>query len=176
MSNPWAKLQEEDRFYNWYHGYTQLKLPYDYVDYKYNEILTLDTFTSATSGVVSTQYYGEEFQSELVERIIKYRVFVYTLYLWTVPCSTYFWTPICCSTPGRRYNIHWMKAKYRQSNAISPEPITVFLKHWVKESTCITFNNLISIMLHYISTYLPCFWVIPSHPIIICTTILCTHL
>ena len=76
VSNPWAKLQEEDRFYNWYHGYTQLKLPYDYVDHNNDKILTVYTFTSATSGVVSTQYYGEEFQSELVERIIKYGVFV----------------------------------------------------------------------------------------------------
>ena len=26
--NNWTKLHEEDRFYNWYHGYTEIKAPY----------------------------------------------------------------------------------------------------------------------------------------------------
>ena len=71
--NAWAKLQEKDRSYNWYHGYTELILPYD----GYNDYLSLDTYTSATSGVVTTQYYGDQFKSEKVERTIEYRVHVY---------------------------------------------------------------------------------------------------
>ena len=62
-------------------------------------------------------------------------------------------------------------AKVPQSQSLL-EPITVLLKHSAKETTCITFSDLISIMLHYISTYLPCFWVIPSHPIIVLHTLL----
>ena len=70
--NNWTTLVEEDRFYNWYHGYTQIKAPY----YKYGA-LQIDLSTSATSGVVTTQYYGEKFRPELVERNLWYFVKVY---------------------------------------------------------------------------------------------------
>ena len=70
MSNL-SKLHEKDRFYNWYHGYSLLKLPsygtlFNRLEY------TIDT--SATSGLVQTQYYGEKFQKNLVERKLEYNV------------------------------------------------------------------------------------------------------
>ena len=72
--NNWTKLHEEDIFYNWYHGYTQIKSPvYSVYDYQ----LFLNIITGATSGVVTTQYYGEQFNSELVERKLVYKVSVY---------------------------------------------------------------------------------------------------
>ena len=64
--NYWTKLHEEDRFYNWYHRYTEMKSPY----YNHNYGLNFDIFTSATSGIVTTQHYGEKYRSELVERAI----------------------------------------------------------------------------------------------------------
>ena len=72
------KLQEEDRYYNWYHGFTITSYSYTHnyydwlqMDYKYNLV------TSATAGVVTTQYYGEQFQPHLVERNIIYYISVY---------------------------------------------------------------------------------------------------
>ena len=70
--NNWSKLHEKDRFYNWYHGFTEIKRPtYDYV-YGINYYIN----TSATSGVVTTQYYGEKFQPDLVDRKLHYEVHV----------------------------------------------------------------------------------------------------
>ena len=73
--NDWTQLHEEDRFYNWYHGYTLIEAPhYD------SDGLNIHIFTSATSGVISTQYYGEKFMPELVEKKlwnIYYQVRVY---------------------------------------------------------------------------------------------------
>ena len=61
----WNKLHEEDRFLNWYRGYTAITSPrispyYFYLENKIN--------TCATSGVISTLYFGEQFHPEQVER------------------------------------------------------------------------------------------------------------
>ena len=68
--NNWTKLQEGDRFYNWYHGYTQIISPY----YDDNSGLNILIYTSATSGVITTQNFGEQFKAELVERKLYYNV------------------------------------------------------------------------------------------------------
>ena len=59
-----VKLEEENRFFNWYHGYTKIQS-------------THKIYNAATSGVVNTQYYGQQFISELVEKKIEYRVHVF---------------------------------------------------------------------------------------------------
>ncbi len=70
--NDWTKLHEENRFYNWYHGYTRIDLPfYD------RDGLNINIYTSATSGVVTTQHYGEPFKPDLVESRFYYLVQVY---------------------------------------------------------------------------------------------------
>ena len=70
--NDLTKLHEKDRFYNWYHGYTDITSPfYDIFG------LTIVISTSATSGVVNTQHYGEKFRPELEERKLYYKVYVY---------------------------------------------------------------------------------------------------
>ena len=71
-NDTWIKLHEEDRFYHWYHGYTRIRSPY----YDSDE-LNIPISTSATSGVVTTQHYGEQFMPDLVEKKLYYRVFVY---------------------------------------------------------------------------------------------------
>ena len=47
-----SKLQEQDRFSNWYYGYTEIEYHQYYKDQLY---FTVDT--SATSGNISTQYF-----------------------------------------------------------------------------------------------------------------------
>ena len=64
------KLHEEDRYYNWYHGYTK-------IDRNSNYPNSYFISTSATSGVIKTQYFGELFQRNLVERKALFNVNVY---------------------------------------------------------------------------------------------------
>ena len=71
--NNWTKLQAEEKFYNWYHGFTQIESPV----YDKDDRLKIEIYTSATSGVVTTQYYEDPFRPELVERKLMYRVNVY---------------------------------------------------------------------------------------------------
>ena len=59
-----AKLYDENRFYNWYHGFEMVGA-YD------------DIYTHITSGVITTQYYGDKFQPGLVERKLRYVVRIY---------------------------------------------------------------------------------------------------
>ena len=68
--NNWTKLHEENRFYNWYHGYSLINYAFylDWTGVNYN------IYSSASSGVVTTQYYGEQFRPELVERKLEYGV------------------------------------------------------------------------------------------------------
>ena len=68
-----SKLVELERFYNWYHGYTNTPMIYN--DDIYG--LTYVIYTTSTSGVVTTQYYGEQFNQDLVERKLYYVFRVY---------------------------------------------------------------------------------------------------
>ena len=67
-----GKLKEDDMYYNWYNGFTAVKSP------KNSSYFGLEYFidTTALSGVVTTQYYGQKFQPDLVEKGINYKVFV----------------------------------------------------------------------------------------------------
>ena len=59
------KLEENNRYYNWYHGYTKVYEPSTNLmrngDY--------DIETSAISGSISTQYFGQKYQSHLVRKL-----------------------------------------------------------------------------------------------------------
>ena len=68
-----SKLEESDRYYNWYHGYTALALTY----YDY-EGVNYPLYTAASSGSVTTQYFGEQFDANKVETDLRYTVRVYT--------------------------------------------------------------------------------------------------
>ena len=66
----WTKLEEDNRFYNWYHGFTKISDP------KYETLsgrLKYAIDTSATSGVVSNKHFGEKFSNQ-VEKSWEYEV------------------------------------------------------------------------------------------------------
>ena len=65
-----GKLKEENRYFNWYNGFTEVK------PLKYDPYYGLQYFidTTAESGVVTTQYYGQQFDPDLVEKALKYKV------------------------------------------------------------------------------------------------------
>ena len=55
------KLEEENRFYNWYHGFTKISQP----NYKASVLYEYSIDTSATSGVIKTRHFGEKFNDHL---------------------------------------------------------------------------------------------------------------
>ena len=65
-------MQEDDRFYNWYHGYSNIFRPYNN-----DKGLYYILETATTSGSANTLYFGEQYQSHLVKRNLLYYVYVY---------------------------------------------------------------------------------------------------
>ena len=59
-----SKLEDNDRYYNWYHGYTKIELPY-YIPSIFSFYYNVDT--AASSGSISTQQFGEKFDADKVE-------------------------------------------------------------------------------------------------------------
>ena len=72
MAN-WSKLEDKDKYYNWYHGYNQIYLPYYSSRYGYATFV----FTNAPSGTISTQHFGNKFDAEKVEPFCYYVFNVY---------------------------------------------------------------------------------------------------
>ena len=68
-----GKLKEENRYFNWYNGFTEVK------SLKYQSHYGLQYFidTTAPRGVVTTQHFGQHFQPLLVDKAIEFKVFVY---------------------------------------------------------------------------------------------------
>ena len=58
------KVEEKDRSYNWYNGFTQIKLPYD----ANGGTFTFQISTYKTSGQVSTKLFGLPFNATLVDK------------------------------------------------------------------------------------------------------------
>ena len=56
-----SKIQDPDRYYNWYHGYSAITYPY--YDKNDNQ-LWYEISTYAMSGNISTQFYKEKFEYE----------------------------------------------------------------------------------------------------------------
>ena len=68
-----TKLEEENRWYNWYHGYTEVWLPnwnkdWDFLQYR--------DYTLATNGRVKSQYFGDNYDPNKIERALFYPVYI----------------------------------------------------------------------------------------------------
>ena len=66
------KVQEENRYYNWYQSLTQLRLPTIIA-----QQLKFEIWTRAINGSVAMQYFGDKFNSSLVEKKIAVEIYVY---------------------------------------------------------------------------------------------------
>ena len=64
-------LIEENRLYNWYHGYTKVDLPYFVRDVGK---LLYSIETSATTGSIKTQYFGDKYDPDKIKRNINFIV------------------------------------------------------------------------------------------------------
>ena len=67
------ELEETDKFYNWYNGYTWFYISPRHKK-KGSASVTYFMTTSATSGTISTKYFGEKLKPHLVEKKINYQV------------------------------------------------------------------------------------------------------
>ena len=73
-----SKLEDNDRYYNWYHGYTRIELPSYIPPSEYSmSFVSYNVFTAASSGSISTKYFGEEFDADKVETDLYYMVNIY---------------------------------------------------------------------------------------------------
>ena len=73
-----GKIDENDRYYNWYHGYTDLLLPYYNKGSLYNPGgFFYEVHSAINSGLISTQYFGAKFDAAKVETDVYFSVRVY---------------------------------------------------------------------------------------------------
>ena len=79
MSNI-SHLEEENRFFNWYKGYTDIDIPYWGTTQHYKgpcseaSCLIQQLSTKATSGTISMQYFGDEFDVNKIETNLFYTI------------------------------------------------------------------------------------------------------
>ena len=64
-----SKMEDLDRFSNWYQGLTKIELPL--IDKDNNDQFYFPLTTSATTGNISTQYFGDKFDADKIERFMR---------------------------------------------------------------------------------------------------------
>ena len=69
-----SKVEDPDRYYNWYHGFTDIIYPYH--DQRFNQ-LWYSIVTYAKSGNISTKYFGKKFDASKVDDYIYIGIQVY---------------------------------------------------------------------------------------------------
>ena len=67
-----SKFKDDDRYYKWYNMFERIQFPG-----KSKEKVAYWVQTHATSGTISTQYFGEKFDARKVEINVLYRVQIY---------------------------------------------------------------------------------------------------
>ena len=72
-----SKMEESNRYQNWYHGYTEIKLPYIGTYSFCPGCVYYYVDTAAISGSISTPNFGDEFDAEKVEQLFYCKVSVY---------------------------------------------------------------------------------------------------
>ena len=63
MMKNFSKLKDNDRYYNWYHGYTEIYPPVNH----YRTGFRYQVTTYASSGTIFTKYFGDKFDADKVE-------------------------------------------------------------------------------------------------------------
>ena len=68
------KLQDDDRYYNWYHGLAGIRIPYPPTTFGMSRELLYQYTTSAKAGSISTKYFGEKFDAVKVDPDIQFQI------------------------------------------------------------------------------------------------------
>ena len=71
------KLEDPDRYYNWYMGFTKIEYP----EYKFNNFQYV-FHTCATSGNISTQYFDDKFDIEKIDGNIIISMYINVPYVY----------------------------------------------------------------------------------------------
>ena len=79
MKRNMGQLEDGNRYYNWYHGYTELKLPYPHesgYDSAPSGANIYYISSTASNGTISTRFFGEKYNAENVDTYILYHVII----------------------------------------------------------------------------------------------------
>ena len=60
-----SSLEEKDKFYNWYQGLSEVKLPF--WDGSYNKVNRIYISTTTINGSIRTGFFGDEYNPENIE-------------------------------------------------------------------------------------------------------------
>ena len=71
--NNMNKLEDDDRYYNWYHGLTDIEIPAPEDTFTYRNLVYRLT-TQAASGSISTQHFGEIFDANKIDPDIQFHI------------------------------------------------------------------------------------------------------
>ena len=66
-----SKLEEDNRLHNWYHGYTAVQL----TSWE-SDGLNYLIYTSATTGSVKTQYFGDKYDPDKIDKKLHYQIII----------------------------------------------------------------------------------------------------
>ena len=82
MSNL-SLLVEDNRYFNWYYGFTEIQLPFwgrdsCNIESCSDDILRIGVKTYATSGAIYTKNFGEKFDGNIFERQLSLKVIILT--------------------------------------------------------------------------------------------------
>ena len=69
VMNNLSLLQDADKYYNWYHGYSLIGLPF-IKEHNYEVYYRMRTY--ATSGIIYTKYFGDTFDADKVNTDVSY--------------------------------------------------------------------------------------------------------
>ena len=66
-------IEYEEKYYNWYHRYTRLDLPF-----WQDKQLEYPVYTSASRGIIKTKYFGEKFDVSKIEPNLRFSLIITT--------------------------------------------------------------------------------------------------
>ena len=69
-----TKIEDPDRYHNWYHGYSKIEYPYHQT---YDKELDYIVHTSAVSGNINTKYFGDKFDADKVDGRILNQIIIF---------------------------------------------------------------------------------------------------
>ena len=67
----WNKLYEENRYSNWYHGFSKIISPRNLMGTQHFKIIT-----NASSGIISTELFGQPFHPDKIDKEMTYSITV----------------------------------------------------------------------------------------------------
>ena len=127
-------LEDNDRYYNWYHGYTKIEIPFYEDEY---ENVHYKVSTSAPFGTISTKHFGDKFNIDKIQRQL----------------NVYYNVIIRPSKSIRKLNetsmLHIEIEKINMKDLLSGEDTFFFVDDFINSSTTYFYRNYTKIRDNY---------------------------